>query len=78
MSLKDKKLLIGRVSFMSLNEKEVIRVCRRRALTYKASILPKNETNVDELDAIPKGTDEFYVSTDDHLGEEFKVEYQTK
>jgi hypothetical protein len=77
MSIKDKKLLIGRVSFMSVNEKEVIRVCKRRALSYRASLVPKSEEVVHELDTIPKGSDDFYVPADDHLGEEFKVTYHT-
>jgi hypothetical protein len=78
MEIRDKKLLIGRVSFMSVNEKEVIRVCRRRALSYKASLLPPIETLIEEYDSAPKGTDLFYEATDDHLGEEFKVDYYAK
>lgn len=74
MTIGEKKMLVGRVDYMIQNEKEVIRVCKRRALSYKANLVPQIEEVIEELDTIPQGTDDFYLADDDDLGSEFRVQ----
>jgi len=80
MSANDRKLLMGRIKFIMSNDKELIRVCRRRALNYKAMTQSLNiDPEIREaMDPAPDGCDEFYQANDNDLGEEFKVEYVFK
>jgi hypothetical protein len=74
----DKRLLVGRISFMIFNEKEIIRVCKRRTLSYQASTqaCALDQEIKDQFDIPPEGCDDFYVPEDNHLGEEFKVSFK--